>query len=308
MSTASAVPETSSTARDDDPRELLKEVGYKRLAADTVTRFRAGDGTSYARAFAHGAILTGVPALISIIGIAATFDLGSFRNVLKETLTGLAPGPTTQLLTEAFQQGSNNQGGGLALFAGLVAALLAATFTMGQVERGANRIYGIENDRDALERYLRAAALALTGGLLLGAGFLVVAAGGAISDALGKELGWEDASGFLILAARWILGLALVFAALTLIYRFSPNRRQPSPGWLQTGTVLAAILWIAMTGALAFYYANSGSVSETYGPLLGIIALLTWAYASGIALFLGMAFAAQLEAIRAGAPGPTSDR
>ena len=307
MSTASGVPETTSITTDDDPRELLRSVGYKRLLKDTFTRFRTADGFSHARAFAHAAILTGVPALISVIGVASTFELGTFRNVLKETLTGIAPGPSTQLLTEAFQQGSSNNGG-FALAAGLLASFVAATFTMAQVERGCNRIYGMERDRAFGSKLRRGAFLGATSGLLLGAAFLTVAAGGAIGDALGSQLKWSDAVRVAFLICRWVLGLGFVFGALTLIYRLAPNRKQPSAAWLQTGTVMAAALWLALTGILAFYYANNESMSETYGPLLGIIAVMTWAYASGAALFLGMAFAAQLEAIRAGAPGPRTLR
>jgi uncharacterized BrkB/YihY/UPF0761 family membrane protein len=41
---------------------------------------------------------------------------------------------------------------------------------------------------------------------------------------------------------------------------------------------------------------------------VGVIALLTWAYATAVSLFFGMAFAAQLEAVRAGVPGPRTLR
>ena len=40
--------------------------------------------------------------------------------------------------------------------------------------------------------------------------------------------------------------------------------------------------------------------------MTGIFALLLWANLSSVALFLGIAFAAQLEAVRAGVPAPAS--
>jgi uncharacterized BrkB/YihY/UPF0761 family membrane protein len=61
-----------------------------------------------------------------------------------------------------------------------------------------------------------------------------------------------------------------------------------------------------LTGLLALYVVKSGSFGTTYGPLTGIVALLLWANLSSVALFLGVAFAAQLEAVRAGAPAPAS--
>jgi uncharacterized BrkB/YihY/UPF0761 family membrane protein len=65
-------------------------------------------------------------------------------------------------------------------------------------------------------------------------------------------------------------------------------------------------LWLLLTGLLALYVTKGGSFGNTYGPLTGIFALLLWANLSSVALFLGVAFAAQLEAVRAGSPEPTS--
>ena len=65
------------------------------------------------------------------------------------------------------------------------------------------------------------------------------------------------------------------------------------------------LLWFAFTGLLALYIGASQSFGETYGPLAGFIGLLLWAFVSALALFLGLAVAAQLEAERAGEPDPS---
>ena len=49
---------------------------------------------------------------------------------------------------------------------------------------------------------------------------------------------------------------------------------------------------------------SSTSFGDTYGPLAGIVALLLWALLSSVAVLFGAAVAAQLEAVRAGAPEP----
>ncbi|MFG2320242.1 hypothetical protein ACGFTA_35090, partial [Streptomyces tendae] len=55
---------------------------------------------------------------------------------------------------------------------------------------------------------------------------------------------------------------------------------------------------------LALYVAHSGSFGSLYGPLTALMALFLWANLAGVALFLGVAFAAQLEAARAGITKP----
>ena len=105
--------------------------------------------------------------------------------------------------------------------------------------------------------------------------------------------------------ARWPLGAALVSTAVALLFEVSPNRRQPDASWLALGSTLAVLLWFAFTGLLALYVGESREFGETYGPLAGFIGLMLWSFVSALALFLGLAVAAQLEAERAGVPEPS---
>ena len=74
------------------------------------------------------------------------------------------------------------------------------------------------------------------------------------------------------------------------------------------GSAVALILWVVLTGLLAAFVRTSGSFGAVYGPLTAVMALLLWALMTGIALLLGLSFAAQLEAVRAGIPmGATED-
>jgi uncharacterized BrkB/YihY/UPF0761 family membrane protein len=59
-----------------------------------------------------------------------------------------------------------------------------------------------------------------------------------------------------------------------------------------------------VTVALGAFFHSSSDFGDTYGPLAGIVALLLWSFLSSVALLFGAAVAAQLEAVRAGAPAP----
>ena len=94
--------------------------------------------------------------------------------------------------------------------------------------------------------------------------------------------------------------------SFTVILERAPRRQQPAYSWLAFGSGVSLVLWLLLTGLLALYVVKSASFGTTYGPLTGIFALLLWANLSSVALFLGVAFAAQLEAVRAGSPEPAS--
>jgi uncharacterized BrkB/YihY/UPF0761 family membrane protein len=70
------------------------------------------------------------------------------------------------------------------------------------------------------------------------------------------------------------------------------------------GAGISTALWWLTSLLLAWYIDVSGSFAGTYGALTAIMALLLWANLTGIALFFGIAFAAQLEARRAGVREP----
>ena len=108
--------------------------------------------------------------------------------------------------------------------------------------------------------------------------------------------------------ARWPLGILLLVAAIALILRWAPRRHQPAWSWMSFGAVAAVALMAFVTVVLNVFFHFSSSFGTTYGPLAGIIALAFWSYATAIALLVGAALAAQLEAVRAGAGAPRSEQ
>jgi YihY family inner membrane protein len=222
----------------------------------------------------------------------------------------MAPGPASELLTQAFQQGSSSSArddAEAALIAGGLAALVSAATAMGQIERGSNRIYGVERDRPAVQKYVLATLLACSAGLATVAAFVLLVPGSALGDSLKEVTGWSDALDTAWSIGRWLLGAALVAAAVAVLFKVSPRRPQPSFSWLAFGSTLSVLLWFAFTALLAVYLELSQDFGETYGPLAGVIGLLIWTFLTALALFLGLAVAAQLEAVRAGEPGPRAE-
>jgi YihY family inner membrane protein len=304
MTTAAEVPVTREEELEgDEALETLRATGRRRLAIDALDRFRAADGFSHARALAFQATLTLLPATIALVGLAAALDVDVFTRVVRDTVNQLAPGALGELFTEALRQGASaarQESGETALLGGGIAAAIAGTTTMAQIERGANRLYGTEVDRPFLKKYSMGAFLALTAGTCAAGSFAILAGGSAIRSAIH----WGATADAVWGIARWPLGVVLAIAAIALLFEWAPRRRQPEPSWLAFGAAISAVLWLVFLGVLVVYTELTGSFGSTYGPLAGTIGLLLWTFLSSVALFVGLAFAAQLEAVRAGEPGP----
>jgi YihY family inner membrane protein len=307
MTTATSVPRTRGELEGDEALETLRQIGRRRLLLDSIARFRAADGFSHSRALGFQFTLTLLPTLIAVVGLAEALDQNTFRRVVQETIETLAPGAVGDILTEALRQGSTTarrESGETALLAGLAAAVIAGTTSMAQIERGANRIYGVERDRPFPRKYLNSLLLALTAGVLALLSFVVLVGGTAIRDAVGGG----DTFDSVWSVVRWPLGLAFVVASVSLLFEYAPRRKQPEASWLAFGAGVSALLWLAFMGVLALYIDATDSFGATYGPLAGTIGVLLWAFLTSVALFLGLAFAAQLEAVRAGITAPRVER
>ena len=296
MTTASTVPVTREEELEgDEALETLRSAGRLRLVVDAADRFRAADGVSHSRALAFQGTLTLLPALIAIVGLAATIDQDTFAQVVEETIREVAPGAVGDLLTEALRQGSRRSGE-LALGGGLAAAIIAGTTAMAQIERGANRIYGVERDRPFVRKYGVAFVLTLTAGAMFVLALVALVAG----EALKGTVGWGKSAETAWDVLRWPAGIALVVTSIALLLEVSPRRRQPEASWLAVGAGVSAVLWLVFMAALKLYVEATEGFGATYGPLAGTIGILLWTFATSVALFLGIAFAAQLEAVRAG--------
>jgi YihY family inner membrane protein len=302
LTTASAVPPTRGELEGDEALETLRRTGRRRLLMDAVMRFRAADGFSHSRALAFQVTLTLLPALIAVVGFAAALGQDEFTRLVRDTIRDVTPAAPGDILTDALRHGSESghESGETALAAGGIAAVLAGMSAMGQVERGANRIYGVERDRPFLRKYLTALLLALTAGVSALLSLVVLMGGAAIRDAL--DLGETFDAVWHI--ARWPLGVALAVASVALLFAYAPRRRQPEPSWLAFGAGVSVLLFLLFMAVLAVYMDATDSFGATYGPIAGTIGVLLWTFLTAIALFLGLAFAAQLEAVRAGVAEP----
>jgi YihY family inner membrane protein len=300
MSTASVVPETRGLS-GEDAWTTLRRTGRRRLLVDAFGRMRVSDGFSHARSLAFMTSLVAVQGVIAMVGLASAIGGSGFSDVVASTVRGAVPGPAGQALTAALShahaKGSQHQYA--ALVFGTIGTLVTATTALGQLERGLNRLYGVEQDRPSIQKYGRAFLLAITVGTTVALAF--------VSLALGRDVLVRVATGApstIWNGVRWPVGLVLIGTAVTILLRTCPRRVQPQLSWLAFGSGIAVIGWVVVTVALGSFFRASRSFGQTYGPLAGMVALMLWAMLSSMVLVYGAAVAAQLEAVRQGNSEP----
>ncbi|WP_210649014.1 YihY/virulence factor BrkB family protein [Nocardioides sp. SYSU D00065] len=313
MTTARTVPVTTEMDGDEldalDAWHLARQHGLRSIAVESFVRFRYGDGFTNSRALALQACLAVVPFLLALTGLAADLDEERPAAVVAHVVDSVSPGAgESDALASAVSTGDEDERAGeVALVLGLGFALMSMTTAMAQVERGANRIYGIRRDRKAMFKYGRAAVLTAVLALPVATGFVMIVGGAALGEAMAQSYGWSARTVTWWNVLRWPVGLSLLVLTIAVLLDHAPRRRQPALSWLALGAAIAVLLSALATVGLALYVSLSGSFGDVYGPLAGIFALLLWALLSSIALFYGTAVCAQLEALRAGEAAPSLD-
>ncbi|HEX6843934.1 MAG TPA: YihY/virulence factor BrkB family protein [Actinomycetota bacterium] len=304
MSTANPVPENPAL-RGADARDTLATTSGKELIGDAIVRFRAADGFSHARSMAFVLGLIFVQGVIALVGLASAVGSGGLSRTIVRTLETVVPGAAGLLLRDAVRQAheAGSSGRWIALTLGLLGALVSGVTLLGQIERALNRIYGTERDRPTLRKYGLATLLTLSAGVLAVVGFATMMVGNDLVNS--RDQGtlatvWN--------VSRWPVAAALLAVATVLVLRWSPRRRQPGLSWLAAGAVVGVTLLTVATIALDLLFRLSTTFGQTYGPLAGLVALSFWTFAASLSLLLGGAFIAQLEAVRAGAPTPRTER
>lgn len=291
---------TSGRLTGADAWTTVRAVGPRNLLRETFVRFRYGDGFTSARALGLQLCLAALPLVIAVVGLSNAVSSGMLALLLRRTVLALTPGASDALLERALEplsDAGDDRGAELALWLGLLVALLSLTTAMGQLERGANRIYGVQRDRPSLLKYSRAAVLAVAAGVPAMVGSLVLVSAAALGAAVEELYGLDDD---LVTVVAWPTGALLLLGALVLVLARAPRRRQPGWSHLAIGAVTALVAWLVLTGSLAWYLHLSAGLGSVYGPLTGVLALLLWAQVSSAAVFLGVALGAQLEACAGG--------
>jgi membrane protein len=174
---------------------------------------------------------------------------------------------------------------------GLLVTLWSANNGIKAIFEALNVAYGENETRSFLKLNLISFIFTL-GGIFFGI-FLILALSAVphLLAAAGLE-GWSAA---LVGMVRWPLIAAVIVVAISVVYRFGPDREHAKWRWLSWGAVVAALVGIVASAGFTAYLANFADYNATYGALGAVAGLMMWMWISLIILILGAELNAELE-------------
>ncbi len=231
--------------------------------------------------FGMFAIFPGIGAVISIFGILADPVIVVEQLVL---LKDIIPPDTYAILESQTERllGARNDALSWASAVSIALALWAARAGVAALMGGLNAI-AARPPRDGVRHLLVALALTLCL-VLLG---IVALAAVIIAPLILAFFPIQGAGALILEWFRWALVIVVLYAALSLLYRYGPNQIGARLKWFTLGSAVVIVLWMAASIGLSYYLTNFASYNEVYGSIGAVIGMLLWLYVSAYLILLG---------------------
>jgi membrane protein len=284
--------------RDPEPTDLSKR-DYVAILKRSLKEANNDHIPNLAAALAYYAFLAIPSALLLAAGIFSLLAGPHAVSTIVDKLGTIIPGQAQDLLSGSLRRMTKHQAQG-AIVAGIGGAL--ALWSLGGAMQNLMWALNITYDRDETRGFVkrRLTAFVMVFFALLGfaLAFGVLILGPHLSTWIGDAIGAKTVVKVVWWAAEWPLlvgGLLVSFAGILYL---GPNVKHPRWKFLSFGSIVAVVIWLAASGAFAFYVSKFGSYNKAWGTLSAVVVMLTWLWLSGLALLLGAEVNAEAERSR----------
>jgi membrane protein len=288
----SAVDQKGRGRRAEAPHDI-PALGWKdilwrvkdEVVADRVTLIAAG-GTFYLLL----ALFPALAAFVSIYGFVA--DPVTIADHIA-FLGTILPSGGVELIGEQLKRLTQQPPESLSLgfIGGLLFALWSANNGIKTLFEAMNIAYDETEKRGFIK--LNLITLGITFGALL-LGVVMISAVGVVPAVLAL-LNLGQATEILISLLRWPVLLIVVYASITLLYRFGPSREPARWQWISWGSVAATLIWTITSILFSAYLTNIADYNATYGSLGALIGFMMWTWISVTILIAGAELNAEME-------------
>jgi membrane protein len=263
--------------------QFLGHLTFKELAARTWRETNEDNILGRAAELAYYFLLALFPMLIFLTSL-----VGFLPGLREAIFTGLAkfvPGEAMRLVSETISDVTRRRSGGLISF-GILGALWAASGGVTAVMGTLNTAYDVREERSFWKVRLIAIGLTVLLALLVVGGTALIMFGDRFAAWLAAQLGRGTTFTIVWGIVHYLMGLALSFLGLELIYYFGPNVEQDWK-WITPGAVFAVISLVFASLLFSLYLRFAPDYSATYGSLGAVVVLMLWLYLMGAVILIG---------------------
>jgi membrane protein len=254
--------------------------------------FMGDDCMGLAQQVAYSSLLAFFPAVVALV---ALLDLVNAYDDLQRFLNPVAPRAVTDLIEQLQQDSGGGRGSAIALVVGVFGAVWAASGAMNAIVKSVNKAYDRLETRPFWKVRAISIILVVLTGVVTAGMLLMIVMGGILGEAIAKRAHLGSAFTWVWDLVRWPLAFCIVLLLFAVIYYLAPNKDQRDWKWVSVGSLVGAVMWLALSGLFAVYTSLSDSYTKTYGTLAGGIILLLWLNYTAWAILFGAELNSELD-------------
>lgn len=303
-------PELREPKRADPTLSDLTFADWKAVFIRAAKSFMNNNAMMLASALAYSSFFAIPSVLLVTVGVFTLVAGPDTITTLLAHVGTVMPAQATQLLGSSLRNLDSHPASSVVMtVVGFVLALWSTTGAMNAYMLAINLAYERKDRRSFIRKRIVAVEMVVA----IGFAFVLVAVllifGPEIEKSISSHVG---GAGGVLDVAWWIaqvpiLLIGLLAAFATLLY-LGPDVEQREWKFLTPGSLVAAVMWIAVSGLFAVYTSMFGSYNKTWGTLSAVIVMLTWLWLSAMAILYGAEVNAELERsreLRGGAAAPS---
>lgn len=239
-----------------------------------------------ATAVAFSLTLASFPAVIFLFTLIPYIPIEGLDAQIMEILRELMPRGIYAEANQTIQDIVSRPRRGV-LSVGFLLTLITATNGMVSLMRAFNMVYRDVENRSFLKTRAIATMLTLLLAIVLFVAVVLLIVGDRVMAVVADWNIIRDTWIFILVnVTRYLTTFTMLAVAVSIIYRFAPNRAVRM-SFFNIGSVIASALIVLSTYGFSFYLSNFGSYNKLYGSIGTMIAFMIWLYLIALLLIFG---------------------
>ena len=276
----------------------LRRITVLRLIARTLQEMSDDDATHMAAAMSYYALVSLFPLTLGLISMTSFFfEDARTQQVIVDWVASFLPG--SENLIEANIEIVLESRGTIGAFA-VIGLFWTGSAIFGGITRSINRAWDVHQDRPLYISKARQLLMAFLAGTLVIFSTSITTFLRAFDRFAYLDFPYAEilvrTSSLIILHAS---SLVLVVMVFLMLYKFVPNTKTYWR-YIWLGALTGGILFEITKNLFIWYLNTFTNFDNVYGTLASVVALLLWAYLSGLFLILGAELSSEYERIRRG--------
>ena len=256
---------------------------FKQAAMRTKNAILNGTPAQLSAGVAYFGTLSFFPLLAVLVAVGGmTLDDSQVVAIVNGIANYMPKDITSLISTQLQNAAANQQANAIVAVLAVGLAVFGVSGAMASIIKAINTIYNLKDERSFIKQQLLSIGLTI----LFIVGIALVLPLVFIGAKFLQDIGLPPAVVSLFGVLRWVFLVIIALVGLAVIYHFAPALKRKWK-WLSWGSIIATVMWIAITAGFFIYLQYFANFSNSYSLFAGIIALMMWINFSALAVLVG---------------------